>query len=82
MMLDKNYVLGWNSIEHTLYEEDGHIFGIELDLFNNHESYYYEKIKKYPYSDFVAVKEFEYLNDDIYKAIDQFNEKLEESNNK
>lgn len=77
-MLDKNYVLGWNDVEHILYEENGHRFGIELDLFNGHQSYYYEKIKKYPYSDTIAIEEFEYLNDDIYKAIEQFNERLKE----
>lgn len=75
-MLDKNYVLGWNNVEHILYEEGGHRFGIELDLFNGHKSYYYEKVKKYPHSDTVAIEEFEYLNDDIYKAIEQFNERL------
>ena len=77
-MLDKNYVLGWNDVEHILYEENGHRFGIELDLFNGHQSYYYEKIKKYPYSDTIAIEQFEYLNDDIYKAIEQFNERLKE----
>ena len=49
-MIDKNYVLGWNQVEHVLYEEKGHRFGIELDLFNGHESFYYERTERHPHS--------------------------------
>lgn len=77
MMLDKNYVLGWEQVEHDLYEEDGHVFGIELDLFNNHTSFYYaRRIKSSPLADYYKSQTFEYLDDDIYKAINQFNERL------
>lgn len=72
-MLDKNYILGWNTVEHILYEENGNRFGVELDLFNWNKSYYYEKVKKYPYSDSVYIEDFQYLDDDIYEAIEQFN---------
>ena len=68
-MLDKNCVLGWGQVEHDLYEEDGHVFGIELDLFNGHTSFYYKNDRF-----------FEYLNDDIYEAIDQYNTMLPKDN--
>ena len=65
-MLDKNIVLAWNEVEHDLYEENGYIFGIELDLFNDHESHYCKTIKD--------GKEFyHYFYGDIYDAIEQFN---------
>lgn len=66
-MLNKETVLFWNEVEHDLYEEDGHIFGIELDLFNNHKNYYCKTIEN-------GVEHYQYLTGDIYVAIDQFNE--------
>ena len=72
-MLDKNSVLFWNEVECDLYEENGKVFGVELDLFNGHKSYYYKNIRCVP---FHIIEEFEYLDDNIYKAIEQFNEKL------
>ena len=39
-MLDKESVLCWNDIEHDLYEENGYVFVVELDLYNQHLSYY------------------------------------------
>ena len=75
-MLDKEYVLFWNEIEKDLYEENGYIFGIELDLFNNHQSYYCKISEKAsPHSDSQRVYYYQ-LSDDIYKAIDQFNEMI------
>lgn len=68
-MLKKESVLFWNEIEHDLYEENGHVFGIELDLFNNHK-YFYEKIIQ------DGRKSYLYLEGDIFDAIDQFNEIL------
>ena len=66
-MLNKNFVLGWSDVEHDLYEENGYIFGVELDLFNNHEYYYCKIIED--------SKELYYsLGKDIYIAIDKFNE--------
>lgn len=68
-MLDKISVLFWNEVEHDLYEEDGHIFGVELDLCNNHKCYYYKTIEN--------DKEIYYfLGNDIYAAIEQFNKTL------
>lgn len=77
-MLDKNYVLGWEDVECDLYEENGHVFGIELDLFNGHESYYCKTVKKSsPHSDTQHIEHYQYLSDDIYEAIEQFNAMLQ-----
>lgn len=67
-MLDKNYVLGWEDVEHDLYEENGYVFGIELDLFNGHEIYYVKKAAKDGNVYYVD------LSGDIYKAIEEFND--------
>ena len=68
-MLNKEAVLAWNEVEHDLYEENGHIFGVELDLFNNHIYYYHKGIKD--------GKEFyHFLSTDIYRAIEKFNAML------
>lgn len=69
-MLDKNYVLGWEDVEHDLYQDGKYTFGVSLDLFNNHEVYYCKITddgREYYYD----------LSDDIYQAIDQFNQMLE-----
>lgn len=72
-MLNKEIVLCWEEVEHDLYEENGHVFGVELDLFNNHKSYYCKTVKKSsPYSDAAQVS-YQYLKGDIYMAIEQFN---------
>lgn len=65
-MIKKEFVLYWNEIEHNLYEENGYIFGIELDLFNNHKSYYCKTIED-------GHEFYQYLEGDIYSAINQFN---------
>ena len=44
-MLSKDSVLVWNEVDHDLYEENGHIFGVELDLYNNHQTYYCKTIE-------------------------------------
>lgn len=68
-MLDNDMVLSWEEVEHDLYEENGKIFGVEIDLFNNHKRYYY---KEHSY-----IREwFFYLSDDIYEAIKEFNSML------
>lgn len=73
-MLNKEAVLFWNEVEHDLYEENGHVFGVELDLFNNHKSYYCKTVKKSsPYSDVTHIESYQYLKGDIYMAIEQFN---------
>ena len=65
-MLDKEEVLWWNEVEHDLYEENGHIFGVELDLFNNHKYYYCKTIEN-------GSEYYQSLHGDIYMAIEQFN---------
>lgn len=70
-MLDKNLVLFWNEIEKDLYEENEYIFGVELDLFNNHQSYYCKTI------DENGRECYQYLDNDIYNAIEKFNSILQ-----
>lgn len=70
-MLSKDAVLVWNEVLHDLYEEDGYIFGVEFDLCNNHEIYYCKTTE--------GDTEYYYdLSNDIYAAIEQFNEILED----
>jgi hypothetical protein len=72
-MLNPNMVLGWEEVEHDLYEENGYVFGVELDLFNGHENFYAKETDKngniYYYE----------LSNDIYKAINEFNEIMEKN---
>ena len=70
-MLDKSLAVFWNEIEHDLYEENGHIFGIEIDLFNDHQIYYCKSIEN-------GVETYRYLDDDMLNAIEQFNDILKE----
>ena len=53
--------------EYDIYEEDGHIFGCEFDLFNNQKYFYYKTIRKN------GTEYYQYLDGDIYEAIKQFN---------
>lgn len=68
-MISKEHILYWNEIEHDLYEENGHVFGVELDLFNSHTSFYCKAIEN-------DEEFYQYLADDIFVAIEQFNEVL------
>lgn len=65
-MLKRENVLAWCEIEHDLYEEDGHVFGVMLDLFNNHKNYYHRQGDTYVFLQ-------EDCKHDIYDAIDEFN---------
>ena len=69
-MLKKEMVLGWCEVEHDLYEEDGHVFGVILDLFNNHKNFYHRQGNTYI--------DLNNLHEDIYDAIEHFNAILEE----
>jgi hypothetical protein len=42
-MLSNETVLTWTNIEQVLYEENGHEFIIELDLFNDHQYFWHRK---------------------------------------
>lgn len=66
MALNKEVVLGWSSVEHVLYEENDHQFVIELDLFNNHKYFWWQKGNS-------CIPLAEARDEDIYDAIDQFN---------
>lgn len=64
-------VVWWNEVEKDLWvNDDGYVFGIELDLFNNHQNFYL----KYP----DGIHSFPIYTDDIYDAIDKFNKMVEE----
>lgn len=71
-MLNPNIVLAWENVEHDLYEENGCTFGVELDLFNGHQTYYVKSTNN-------DVTYYQDVGDDIYKAIEQFNKILAES---
>jgi hypothetical protein len=66
-MLSKEIVVWWNEVEHDLYEENGYIFVVEIDLFNDHKSYYCKTVRD-------GKEYYTPLGNDIYKAIDKFNE--------
>lgn len=70
-MLEKERVLTWSEVEHDLYEENGYIFGVELDLFNNHKCYYCKTVEG-------GREYYQYIKGDIYSAIDSFNLLLKE----
>ena len=70
-MLKKETALVWNEVEHDLYEENGHIFGVELDLFNNHKNYYCKCVED-------GKEYYQYLHGDIYMAIEMFNAMLKD----
>jgi hypothetical protein len=65
-MLNKSDVVWWNEIEHDLYEENGCIFGVVFDLFNNRQSYYWKTVRN-------GQEVYRPLGDNIYKAIELFN---------
>ena len=69
-MLKNDMVIGWCEVEHDLYEENGYVFGVELDLFNNHKYYYCKTVED-------GSEYYEYFKGDIYSAIEQFNALLE-----
>ena len=62
--LNKEHVLGWDDVEKDLYTDEDRIFGISLDLFNNHTHFYIK------YKD---GSEMPIMTDNIYDAIDVFN---------
>ena len=64
-MLNTETVLFYNEVQHDLYEENGHIFGVELDLFNDHKYFYHRKGNTYIY--------LSNFKEDIYEAIEEFN---------
>ena len=70
-MLKREKILQWPEIEHDLYEENGYIFLVEFDLFNNQRSYYYKT------KDEDGTEYYQFLHKDIYIAIELFNEVLE-----
>lgn len=70
-MIDPAILLfGWSDIEHDLHEEDGYIFGVELDLSNNQKYYYCKTVDD-------NGELYQYLKGDALNAINQFNAILE-----
>ena len=70
-MIKREKILQWFEIEHDLYEENGYIFVVDIDLFNNQMSYYYKTTDK------DGTEYYQFLHKDIYNAIELFNEVLE-----
>lgn len=54
-----------------LYEENGYIFVVDIDLFNNQLNYYYKTV------DEDGTEYYKFLHKDLYNAIELFNEVLE-----
>lgn len=71
-MLSPHIVLAWEDVEHDLYEEDGCILGVELDLFNGHQAYYVKAANNN------GVTYYQDVGSDVCKAIEQFNKILAE----
>lgn len=69
------FLFGWSDIEHDLHEEDGYIFGIDLDLGNNQKYYYCKTVDD-------EGEHYQYLKGDALNAINQFNAILEENSKK
>lgn len=62
--LNKDRVLLWDDVEKDLYTDGDKIFGISIDLSNNHANFYIK------YKD---GSEMPIMTDNIYDAIDVFN---------
>ena len=65
-MIDSKMILAWTEVEHDLYEENGFVFGIELDLFNGNKNYYCKTTKG-------NSEYYQYLHGDVFDAAGQFN---------
>ena len=65
--LVKQDVIWWTDVRHNLYTDyREYTFGVELDLLNGGKKYYFYK-KEDP-------NDITYLGDNVYFAIDKFNE--------
>lgn len=72
-MLDRVSVLWWNEVQKDLYtDKDGRTFGVELDLFNNHMSFYIRN----PDGGEIPI-----FTNNVYQAIDVFNHLTKENTN-
>lgn len=67
--MNKDIVAFLTEVEHDLYEENGHIFCVVLDLFNNHQYYYCKTVED-------GREYYVDLDSDIYTAIEQFNKMI------
>ena len=67
-MIEREKILQWSEVEYDLYEENGYIFVVDIDLFNNQMSYYYKTI------DEDGTEYYKFLHKDLYNAIEMFNE--------
>lgn len=65
-MIDSKMILAWSEVEHDLYEENGFVFGVELDLYNGNKNYYCKTVEdNHEY--------YQYLRGDVFDAAGQFN---------
>ena len=65
-MIDSKMILAWSEVEHDLHEENGFVFGVELDLFNGHKNYYCMTVED-------GKEYYQYLHGDVIDAAEQFN---------
>lgn len=65
-MIDSKMILAWCEVEHDLYEENGFVFGIELDLFNGNKNYYCKTVED-------GKEYYQYLHGDVFSAAEHFN---------
>lgn len=64
-MLSKDLVLTWEEVQHDLFtDDDGRVFGVELDLFNGHMNFY----ERFPDD-----SELPIMVPDVFEAIEIFN---------
>lgn len=72
-MIDSKMILAWSEVEHDLYEENGFVFGVELDLYNGHKNYYCKTVEdNHEY--------YQYLHGDVFEAAGYFNAIVEKEN--
>lgn len=72
-MIDSKMILAWNEVEHDLYEENGFVFGVELDLYNGNKNYYCKTVED-------GKEYYQYLHGDVFEAAGQFNAIVEKEN--
>ena len=71
-MLGKDTAASFDEVLIDLYEERGYIFGIDINLHNGYRCYFCKTVED-------GQEYVEYLDGDVYNAIDQYNSILMEA---